>query len=402
MSEEKRKKCIILFTVIVSIVSLAEGLSGGIFSNYFKDVFAVTAQQRGFLETPRESGGILCVVLFALLGFLGDASLGILAQLLMSIGLMVMAFLQPRYGVMILFLFTYSMGQHLFMPVNDSISLSLAQNGENGGSLGHFKRYSSLFSMIAGAIVFVTFRFGWFSFNVPVIIPFVMALCLNLAAAVLLVVLKREMPKKQVKNSRFVVRKAYIPYYLTTFAFGCQKRIRIVFGPWIIIELLAKGADTIALLVIATKFLSSFVAPRFGRFVDRKGIRMSLRVEAAYMAVVFLLQGILAGGLYSGDFVGSVWFWVACVGYMLTGLTDQFQTVHSVLLKELAGGHSEDIAVSLSMGVSVDHVMAIVVSPILGLVWTQLGPAWVFYIAAASVLMQVVIAQKLKKPDAIS
>lgn len=42
-------------------LSLAVGLSSGVFSNYFKEVFAVDSVQRGLLEIPRETPGILCV-----------------------------------------------------------------------------------------------------------------------------------------------------------------------------------------------------------------------------------------------------------------------------------------------------------------------------------------------------
>ena len=49
-----------------------------------------------------------------------------------------------------------------------------------------------------------------------------------------------------------------MPYYLTLVAYGCQKRIKLVFGPWIIIELMGKGADTVALLGIVTSFDGAF------------------------------------------------------------------------------------------------------------------------------------------------
>ena len=54
------------------------------------------------------------------------------------------------------------------------------------------------------------------------------------------------------------MRKKYMPYYLTLVAYGCQKRIKLVFGPWIIIELMGKGADTVALLGIVTSFIGAF------------------------------------------------------------------------------------------------------------------------------------------------
>ena len=52
-----------LFMYAILCLSLAVGLSSGVFSNYFKEVFAVDSVQRGLLEIPRETPGILCVVI---------------------------------------------------------------------------------------------------------------------------------------------------------------------------------------------------------------------------------------------------------------------------------------------------------------------------------------------------
>ena len=57
-----------------------------------------------------------------------------------------------------------------------------------------------------------------------------------------------------VTNHKLLFRKEYMPYYMVTLAYGCQKRIRIVFAPWVIIELLRQGADVIALLTIVESF----------------------------------------------------------------------------------------------------------------------------------------------------
>ena len=48
MEKNSNERCIRLFAAVVVITALAGGLSNGIFSNYFKDAFDVTALQRGF------------------------------------------------------------------------------------------------------------------------------------------------------------------------------------------------------------------------------------------------------------------------------------------------------------------------------------------------------------------
>lgn len=397
MTEEKRLYCIRLFAAAVILAALSSGLSDAIFSNYFKDAFNVTALQRGFLETPRESGGVLCALVFLILGFLGDVFLGVIAQVLMAVGIGVMAFLNPSYAVMMIFLVIYSTGQHLFMPINDSIAMGLAEEDKGGRVLGRFKKYHDVAAMVSGALVFVGFKVGFFSFKTELRLPFAISFFICIIAALVLFKLKQEVSQKEVKSQRIALKKDYIPYYITTFAYGCQKRIRLVFAPWILIELLSQGADTIALSMIAVRLFGGIIAPYIGKFIDKNGIRISLNAEAAFIAAVFCYNGIVAGLIVAGGKSGMLWVLAAAVGYILAYTTEQFNMVHSVMLRKLAGDRKEDITANLSMGVTVDHIMAIAVSPILGLVWIEMGPAWVFYISALTALIQVYVAKYMVK-----
>ena len=46
---------VLLFFVIVAAIALGNGLSDGVFSNYFKEVYQITAFQRGLIEFPHLS-----------------------------------------------------------------------------------------------------------------------------------------------------------------------------------------------------------------------------------------------------------------------------------------------------------------------------------------------------------
>ena len=100
-----RQRAIWLFVLVLIFTGLANGLGSNIFSNYFNEVFHIDSVQRGFLEIPRESPGILCMVLVAGLGFLGNIWMSVVAQLLLLVGLVVLGFFSPSYGVMMIFLF---------------------------------------------------------------------------------------------------------------------------------------------------------------------------------------------------------------------------------------------------------------------------------------------------------
>ena len=55
---------------IIALTALALAISFNIFSPYFKEVYDVTALQRGFIEFPRELPGVISVFIVEFLSFI--------------------------------------------------------------------------------------------------------------------------------------------------------------------------------------------------------------------------------------------------------------------------------------------------------------------------------------------
>ena len=70
--------------------------------------------------------------------------------------------------------------------------------------------------------------------------------------------------------------------------------------------------------------------------------------------------------------------------------------VHSFMMRSIALDSSE-VTRTLSVGLSVDHVMAILASPVMGLIWEGMGVQYVFYLAALSALFQVAAARMVER-----
>lgn len=136
MTKDKAKR---LFLTAIILLTVAQGLSSSVFSNYFKEVYQVDSVQRGFLEIPREMPGVLCVVVISLLGSMGNVSMAFIAYGLSCLGLLVLGLLSPSYGMMMVFLFICSLGEHMMMPLRDSIAIDLSQEGKTGTFLGKLK-----------------------------------------------------------------------------------------------------------------------------------------------------------------------------------------------------------------------------------------------------------------------
>lgn len=416
------------YLAAIALTALALGFSNDVISNYFKDAYNVTPYQRGLIEFPRETPGVLCYLVITALSGLGDLRVAIIAQALSLVGIGALGLASPGFTVMLAFVFVNSMGMHLFMPLQDSIGMSLVRKGKLGTMVGKFKGVSTAFQMAAAVAVFLGFRGGVFSFTSGIKWIFLASAFLLGAVLVLLISLERGTrrgwekkdaslppesaagsaatapgaagsasgPKK--RGARLVLRKEYRLYYTLAIMFGVQKQIMMVYGPWVIIDLLGKKADTMALLGITGSFLGIFFIPALGRALDRFGIKAMLYADALSFIFVYLLYGLVAGGYASGALpvVGLAAF-LAYAVFIVDRMSTQMGFIRTVYLRTIAVDPS-DVTPTLSLGISMDHVVSIACAYLGGIVWTAWGPQYVFYLAAALSLVNLFVAIRVKIP----
>ena len=388
------------YFVILALSALALGFSSDVTSNYFKDAYQVTPYQRGLIEFPRELPGILTTFIVAILAGFSDIRLAILAQALSFIGITVLGFSTPTFQFMTLFLFVNSLGQHLFMPLQDSIGMNLVKKENLGTRMGQFKGVSTAFQMIAAIIVFFGFRFGFFSFVTPVKWIFVVAAGLLAAVIVVFISLDRSLKNERVthERTRFVIRKEYRLYYALVIMFGVQKQIMIVYGPWVIIELLGKKADTLAVLGIIGAFCGIFFIPALGRALDRFGIKAMLYADALSFIGVYILYGLVAGGYASGSLPTIGWTAFLAYGvFIIDRMSTQMGIIRTVYLRTIAVD-PKDVTPTLSLGMSMDHIVSITCAYGGGVVWMLWGPQYIFYLAATLSLVNLFVAIRVKLP----
>jgi len=393
------KKEMLTYMVIISLVSIGLGLSDSVFSNYFKDAYNVTAVQRGFIEFPRELPGILCVLLISGLSFLGDIRLAVLAQAFSFTGLVLLGLITPSFAIMVSVLFFYSMGTHLFLPLSDGIGLSLIEPSEKVGKrMGQYNGIKTFFTMLASAFVFVSFKLGWVSFTTKIKWVFLLGAVFFLFALVLFLFLQKSVgkPKAVSKKNTFLFRKQYKLYYILAIVNGVQKQIMAVYGPWVLIDLLNKKADTIALLGIAGAFAGIFFMPAVGRWLDRFGVKKMMYVNALAFIFVYMSYGVLSGSIADAKAEPAAFLVVLlCILFIIDRMTMQMSMVRVVYLNKIAINQQE-VTRTLSMGISMDHVVSILFAYLGGLIWVSWGPQYVFYIAAAFSLVNVFVAAVVK------
>ena len=389
-----------LFVMILALTAMGLGFSNDIISNYFKDAYQATAFQRGIIELPRELPGILCILVISLFSFLSDIRIAILSQVLSIIGIVVLGLSTPSYTVMLVFIFINSIGMHLFFILQDSIGLALIKKGETGKRMGQFKGVFTAFQMVAAVLVFIGFRAGFFSFETSLKLPFLVAGVAFSIVLILLVRLQRmvHLPGSIHQKNRMVLRKEYRYYYILTIMFGVQKQIMMVYGPWVLIDLLSKKADTIAMLSIIGGLIGIFFIPALGRWMDRFCIKTMLYADAISFIAVYLVYGILAAGYNEGWLSRAGWPVIpAYLIFVLDRMSTQMGLVRTVYLRTIAVKTS-DITPTLSVGISLDHIVTIICAALGGVIWGAWGPQYIFFLAALLSLVNLYVAVKVELP----
>ena len=409
LASPEHQRSIWIFYAVLAAAAIGTGFSDSLFSNYFKDAYQVTALQRGLIEFPREMPGVLSIFLVSILAFMGDLRLAMLAHSLVVIGLALLGFLTPPYLIMLTIIFFHSIGQHLWFPLQNSIGMSLIHDEANAGRLiGRFNGVSTAFGMLASLLVFFAFRSGLFSFTTDIKTTFLVGGVASLTVVGLLYYLDRhrnhttgasaagKRASQGWPRMKFVFRWQYRHYYILAIIFGVQKQIMMVYAPWVLIDLLGKKADTLSLLLMFGSFAGIFFTPALGRWLDRYGIRKMLFLDAYSFIGVYIAYGFLAAGFTSGVLPKTGWAVLAVYAlFILDRMSMQMGMVRSLYLRSIAVT-PDDISPTLVTGQSMDHVVSITMATLGGVIWTTIGPKYVFFIAAALSLANLVVAVRVK------
>lgn len=387
-----------IYFLIIALSALAAGLSGGVLSNYFNDAYHVTTAQRGFIEFPRELPGVITLFVIALLAGFSDIKIAMVANVLFFIGVITLGVFSPTYNVMLIFIFIHSMGSHLAMPLRDSIGLDLIKEGNYGKRMGQFKGVYTGFTMVAALITFFGYRAGFFSFTSQTKWIFILSAGVILIVTFLYTILSKLVDHKIVSDKRvkFVFRKEYKYYYILTVMYGVQKQIMLVYGPWVLIKLLDKKVDTIAMLSILGSFVGIFFIPALGRWLDRFGIKKLLYVDAVSFIGVYVAYGVLSAIFVSVNIpTTGLPVFMAYLIFVIDKMSNQMAMIRTIYLKSILVVPG-DLTPTLSMGLSLDHIVSISFAMILGMVWDAIGPQYIFFIAASFSLVNLYVAGKVQ------
>lgn len=382
------KRDFVLFLLASAALGITQSVDTSFFNNFLNDSYQLTISQRTFLEIPREFPGFAVVFMTGLLFAFGDVRTAAAANLLGGLGALGLAFWSPEYLPMIGWLTVYSMGQHLFMPMSNSIGMNLAADGRMGRRLGQIHSVNTAVFLVTSLVTAFLFRFIKIDYH----LAFSFSAGAFFLAAVLILMMKPHTGKRIGK--RFVLRKEYKVFYGLSVLYGARKQIFFTFGPWVLIKVFDQSVATFAILSFIVAGLGIIFKPLIGHLIDTIGERFILASES--VSLIFICLGYaFTEGLLSGLGLGRITLYVICALFVLDQILVSVSMARATYLKKIALS-AEDVSPTLSMGITIDHMVSMFVPWLGGFVWTVLGYEYVFICGAVIAALNLLLTTRMK------
>ena len=380
------RRALTAFIVAVAGLGLTSGIFETTFNNFLSDTFHITAGARGKLEFPRELPGFLVALLGGALFFLTEIRLGTLAALVTALGIAGLAAVGTSWGPMVFSMLLWSAGNHMLMPVNNTIALRLAPPGRRAARLGQIGAVGMAGTIVGSGLVWLGLEYLHISYRGT----FAIAGCGALVAAVFLARIPA-LPSRGAQRPKLVLKQRYSLYYLLCVFSGARKQIFITFGPWVLIKVFHEPAPTIAKLWIVASIIGIGFQPALGRVIDRVGERAVLMLDAVMIIGVCLGYGF-AQAMPLARPVHLVY-----VCYVLDNILFAMGMARATYIDKIAETEA-DIHASLSVGVSIDHAVSMSIPTLGGWLWVQYGFPYVFAAAAAIAFCNLIAASFVRAP----
>lgn len=389
--EAVKRRNVALLLSAVALVGLHIGIFESAFNNYLDAVHHLDASSRGILEFPRELPGFLVAVLSGMLFLLPDSRAAAVAMAAIAAGLVGLGYFSGTFGAMVAWMMLWSAGHHLFMPLEQSLAVSLADKGRMGRRLGQVAAASTVATIGGAAIVWI----GVDYFNVSFAALFgIAAAAAGIAGLILWRIQTGEDAHQGPRSfrSRFFLRKEYGVFYAMCVLFGARKQVFITFAPWVLVQVFGEPASTIAKLWVASSVLGILFKPALGRLIDRVGERPILVADAAVLALICLGYGF-GPSLPLGPW--GIRLAYAC--FVLDQMLFAVGMARTSYLKRIAVDPS-DLTPTLSLGVSIDHAVSMSLPALGGLLWMRYGYPYVFAAAAAISVVNIFVCNLARVP----
>ncbi|MCR4771966.1 MAG: MFS transporter [Oscillospiraceae bacterium] len=376
------------FFLSVMTFALAYGIYKGVIDNYLADVVTMSGFDKGVSEFFRELPGLALVFILAALYTLSAERLFRIGALIMLAGMAAQAVVPADRVLVILCIFVFSMGEHIQLGMRSTISLEYAKEGSGGEALG-LQNSVHQAGMLAGYLVIIAayllldnsaglYRTAFAVSTAIIALGFLSTLRLRSNSAT------------DDAKRRFNFRRKYTKYYMLEVFYGARKQVFFTFGPYVLVLFYGANAMVISLLFAVSSVCCFFASPVVGKIIDRFGYKIVMVTDTLILVIVCFFYGFA-----HHIFPMRTAFIICCVNYVLDSVISLASMASNVYVQDISDS-ADEVRATISTGVSVNHLITILIALFGGWIWRELGIETLFVLSAILGLCNSAYAATIK------
>ena len=378
------------FLLSILITGLAYGLHKGTIDNYLAEIVSMGEFNRGVAEFFRELPGLLLVFILAVFYRATAESLYKAGAAIMLAGLLMLPVFPPSKVLVTLAICVHSLGEHIQLGMKNTLTLEYARPEKGGEALGQQNAFSHIGTLCGYVVVIIVFSLFGTGRAAKLYRPFFAATAVFMLIALVFALQLKGNSRTGEQNRRFYFARKFRKYYMLEVFYGARKQVFLTFGPYVLILFYGADARTISILFAVSAICCYIFAPLIGKIIDRLGYKIVMISDTLILVIVCFFYGF-AHHL----FPMRTAFLICCINYILDSVISLASMASNVYVKDLSDS-PEEMKATISTGVSVNHLITLLIALFGGWIWQTLGIETLFILSAVLGLCNSAYAATIK------
>ncbi len=321
-------------------------------NNFAVEIANFGGKEIGMLQSLREVPGFLAFTVVFLLLIIRQQNFAIVSLILLGIGTALTGFFPSILGLYITTVIM-SIGFHYLETLRISLSLQWLTKEEAPRVLGKLLSVHSASTLAILSILYIVVFV--FEPNYPWL--YAVAGLLTVIIGIFCQFSFPQFSEKVEQHKELVFRKRYWLYYALTFLAGARRQIFMVFAGFLLVQKFGFPLDKMVLLFLVNAGITIWVAPKLGILIGMIGERKALTLEYVALIIIFLGYAVV-------DNVN-----IALALYILDNVFFSISFAISTYFQKIAD--PADIASTSGISFTINHIAAVLLPALLGLIWME-------------------------------
>jgi hypothetical protein len=365
--------------LMVLTISSTVGLQAWrtLFNNFAVEVAGLDGGHIGIIQSVREVPGLLTLLVVFALYVIREHRLSALSIVVLGLGVSVTG-LFPSFVGLLLTTLIMSIGFHYYETTNQSLTLQYFDKLTSPWVLGKMRSFASAANIAVGIMIYALASFLDYSQ-----IYFVMG---GLIVAAAIWGFKQEPTDRNAapQLKKMVFRKKYWLFYFLTFMGGARRQIFMAFAVFLMVKKFQYSIQEVTALFVINNVINYFLSPLIGKSIIRFGERKVLSLEYGSLIFIFLAYALVKSKI------------VLALLYILDHIFFNFAIAIRTYFQKV--GDPQDIAPSMAVGFTINHIAAVFLPAVGGILW-MVDYRIPFVAGAAMSIISLVAVQMIQVED---